>query len=319
MSELLIQARNLGRRYGRRVALRGVHLDLGPGELVALVGPNGSGKTTFLKLIAGFLRPSEGQVEVCGMDPARQRAAVMQQARFAFAPPPLYDQLSAREHLRFLAMASCSLPRQVRQHQVDAALERVGLLDRAEDRVATFSFGMRQRLALALALVPAPRLIVLDEPGDGLDPLAVRELRTLLLELSRDQHLGVLISSHLLEEAAHFADRWLVLHEGQTVFHGTTAELRADGEEIRVRVTDPSLGKQALAAAGLQLREAEGYLCLPPGSLTLEDAARLFDGSEARLLEFHVQAPQVQDALLARLERGFAGDDPGSSAGITAP
>ena len=210
-----VEVRGARRSFGRRVALDDVSLVVGPGEIVGLVGPNGSGKTTLLRLISGFLRPDAGDVRVFAIDPFRDQPRVMERTRFAFAPPALFETLTAEEHLRYLASIRANGMPPVSRTEIARTLETVGLADRAGDRVKTFSFGMRQRLALAQALLPTPKLLVLDEPTDGLDPLAVLELRDLLLRL-RDEHgLAILLSSHLLMEVEELVDGMLVLSEGR--------------------------------------------------------------------------------------------------------
>ncbi len=241
---LPIRVSGANRRFAARVALDGVDLEVRPGEIAALIGPNGSGKTTLLKLVAGFLRPDSGEVRVFGLDPARERPAVMRRTRFAFAPPALFEALTAREHLVHLVGIGGG---RAKASEIERALETVGLADRADERVRAFSFGMRQRLALAQALVPVPELIVLDEPTDGLDPLAVLELREVLRRL-RDEHgTAVLLSSHLLVEVEELVDRLLVLHEGRELFGGSPAEL--------LRETGAPTLERALLA---RLREVAG-------------------------------------------------------------
>lgn len=218
MDDLLIDGSGLGRVFGRRQALEGVDLTLSAGRIIALAGPNGSGKTTLLNIIAGLLRPTSGSVRIFGLDPFRRRTEVMRRAGFDFAPPPLYDILTAREHLRFLSAAGAGRRDRPDASQIDAALRIVGLAERAEDKVRTFSFALRQRLALAQGLVPTPRLLVLDEPTDGLDRQAILELRNILRQLCDEHRMSILLSSHLLIELERLADHLLVLNEGRALF-----------------------------------------------------------------------------------------------------
>ena len=225
--EPLITTTGLSKRYGRRIALSDFALRLDAGRITVLVGPNGSGKTTLLRAIAGLIKPTTGKVTVLGRDPWRERTAVMGAVRFAFAPPPLYSDLSARETMR--ALSDLHPRSTVDTRAIDTALDWVGLRDRADDRVRVYSFGMRQRLALALALVPLPRVLVLDEPTDGLDPLAVIELRTVLERLRTEHGVAILLSSHQLSEAQALADELIVLSDGHTLYRGTVADLLAAG------------------------------------------------------------------------------------------
>jgi ABC-2 type transport system ATP-binding protein len=289
-----------GRRFGARVALDGVHFELAPGRIAGLVGPNGSGKTTLLKLLAGFLEPDAGEVRVFGLDPFRARAQVMRRTRFAFAPPALFASLTAREHLVHLARLGGGERPSVAE--LERTLETVGLEGRADEPVRSFSFGMRQRLALAQALLPRPELLVLDEPTDGLDPLAVLELREVLRRL-RDEHgLAVLLSSHLLIEVDRLVDDMLVLAEGRAVFRGAPSELRRGGERLVIEAADAGLAEEALRARGLVPEtNGDGRLALPIGVLELEDAARLLAEAGTRLVGFQVERPSLESALLARL------------------
>jgi len=148
-SRPMIEVFQVGRRFGRRIALDGVDLSVQRGEIVALVGPNGSGKTTLLKLLAGFLRPTAGSVHVTGLEPYRNRPQVMTDVRFAFAPPALYANLTARETLRALTGIGARATERPTATEIHQALTTVGLADRADDRIRVYSFGMRQRLALA--------------------------------------------------------------------------------------------------------------------------------------------------------------------------
>jgi len=296
-----IAVRGLERRFGERIALDGVHLEVGPGEIVGLVGPNGSGKTTLLRVVAGFLRPYAGAVQVFGEAPFEKQALVMQRARFAFAPPALFERLTAREHLRYLsAIRRPSMPH-ASPRDLDEVLDRVGLRERAEEPVGSFSFGMRQRLILAQALLPLPELIVLDEPTDGLDPLAVLELRKILERLRDEAGLAVLLSNHLLIEIEELVDHMLVLVEGRAVYRGSPESMVAGRHSIRLGVDDAGRGAQLLRERGLEVGEVFGELELSSGALTLSDAADLFRGAGLELRSFREHVPSLEEALLERL------------------
>lgn len=269
---------------------------------MGLVGPNGAGKTTLLKLIAGFLCPHEGSVKVFGQDPFRQPKEVMACARFAFAPPALFDELTPREHLRHLVGLGVPRGKVPQPAEIDRVLELVGLLDRAQDRVGSFSFGMRQRLVLGLALLPTPGLLVLDEPTDGLDPLGILQLRGLLQELSEQQGVAVLLSSHLLGEVEELAHRMLVLNAGRTLFYGSPEELNAGSRCLRIRTSDQVAGQRLLESKGLKVLQTGTEIELPLGSIDAQDAALWLESAGLRLVEFRVHRPSLESALLTRIQ-----------------
>jgi ABC-2 type transport system ATP-binding protein len=300
MAGLLVETRGLERRFGARCALAGVELEVRAGEIVGLVGPNGSGKTTLLRILAGLLRPTAGMVRVAGFDPSVEREEVMRVARFAFAPPALLENLTAREHLAHFGGLGGA---RVVGAESERVLGAVGLAARADERVRSFSFGMRQRLTLALSLIPRPALLVLDEPTEGLDPLAVLELRGILAALRREQGLAVLLSSHLLLEIDQLVDRMLVLSEGRVLFSGAPAELVAGTERVRWRVSD--------AERALVLARARGLAAEPAGAGGIElavspplgEVAAWLAGHGITLEGYARERATLEQALLARLAR----------------
>ena len=313
MQETLVQTRGIERRFGYRVALQGVDLNLQAGQITALAGPNGSGKTTLLKILAGLLRPTSGSVRLFGLDPYPRRVDVMRQARFAFAPPPLYESLTGFEHMRYLSAAGLAWHQRPSQRQIDSALDTVGLLKRAGDKVRTYSFGMRQRLVLAQCLVPLPRLLVLDEPTDGLDPLAILELRNVLRELRNRHGIAIMLSSHLLVELEQLADQLLVLHEGRPLYQGPPSRLLADHGKLVLQVdADNDAAAAALQRSGCETTIENGKLILvDKDGISLDQAAELLRREKITLLAFHEQRPTLETVLLARLRQA------GSSAGAT--
>ncbi len=304
LHDTIIFLENACRRFGRRDALKNIDLQVRPGTMLGLIGPNGSGKTTLLKLLAGFIKTTSGTVRMFGYDPFTHRTQVMRRARFAFAPPPVYGALSAFEHLKFLSAAGVPQIERSGHSEIVRALETVGLAHRAHDKTATFSFGMKQRLGLAQALLPLPELLVFDEPTDGLDPLAVAELRGTLKRLQTEYGLTVVLSSHLLSEVEKLVDTLLALNEGGVIYCGTPAGLLEGGRRIEMRIEgELEAGIRALRRQGFN-PEMNGGNCLilPAGSIRLHEAASLLQKQGLRLIDFHEKRPRLADAYLQRLK-----------------
>lgn len=307
MPDSIIAVDGAGRRFGRRHALKGVNLEVRAGDMLGLIGPNGSGKTTLLKLMAGFIKTTSGRVRLFGLDPFAQRREVMRRARFGFAPPPIYGGLSAYEHLKFLAAAGVRRSEQASRGEILKALETVGLARRAHDKASTFSFGMKQRLGLAQALLPLPDLLVFDEPIEGLDPLAVEELRGILKHLQATFNLTIVLSSHLLNEVEKLVDTLLILNEGRPVYCGTPGGLLVGERRIEMRIAgNPTAGIDALRRHGFKPQlNGDQLLTLPAGSIALQDAADLLREAGLQLLAFHEKRPGLAQTYRQHLKNGF--------------
>lgn len=245
-----LEIANLHHRYGDRESLRGVSFSVPEGDLFALLGPNGGGKSTLFRILSTLLRPTAGAVDIFGIDALDNPAGARRLMGVVFQSPAVDPLLSVLENLRLhgylYGLRGPSLGR-----GIERALERFGLTDRTHDRVGTLSGGLRRRVELAKALLPEPRLLLLDEPSTGLDPLARRELLDELVRLRDDAGTTVVLTTHLMEEAAIF-DRVGILHEGRLVAIGSPASLIATigGEIISI---DPA-GDAAALASGIQAR-----------------------------------------------------------------
>jgi ABC-2 type transport system ATP-binding protein len=224
---LALHVRGLTRRYGRLVGLHGLDLDLAAGECVALIGANGSGKSTAVRTIAGLLEPSEGSVRIAGHDPHVEPEAEAARAALALVPdaPLLYDDLTVRQHLELVALAHGVVDDGVGA-RIEALLERLDLTARAGFLPAELSRGMRQKAALACALVRPASLLVLDEPVVGLDPQSQELLGTLLRE-AKSLGVAVLLTTHQMRFADGVADRAVLLGEGDVLDRGSWREVRA--------------------------------------------------------------------------------------------
>jgi ABC-2 type transport system ATP-binding protein len=224
--------RAVGKRYGRQTVLENVDLDLRPGEVLGLLGPNGAGKTTLIKILLGLVTPATGEVSVFGCDLFSRRRDALARVGAVIEAPVFFEYLSAFENLRSLA----ALTGPVSCDQVLATLAAVGLREVAERPVRTFSYGMKQRLGIAQALLPAARLLILDEPSNGLDPHGIAGIRRLVRELPRRLGLSVLVSSHLLGEIEQMCDRYLILHRGRKIAEGRVDEVRARAATVAVEL-----------------------------------------------------------------------------------
>ena len=216
----------LVRRFGPVTAVDGVSLSVEPGEIVGFLGPNGAGKTTTLRVVSGLLRPDAGTVSIAGHALASEPLAAKRSLGFVPDRPYLYERLTAYEFLAFVA-ALYDVPAETARERGEALLQRLGLLGEARDLIESYSLGMRQKTALAAALLHDPPLLLLDEPLVGLDPHGARVLKDLLRERAA-RGAGVLVSTHLLDVAERLCDRVVILSRGGVVASGTFATLRGD-------------------------------------------------------------------------------------------
>ena len=229
-SEPMIRAQGLTRHFGDFAAVDGIDLDIGRGEIFGVLGPNGAGKTTTLRMLVGLLRPSSGSITVDGVDMvARPQDA---RARIAFLPdtPYLYDKLTAREFVHFVAGLYMVPPEQTAR-RAEELLDLFGLADRVDDLLEGFSHGMRQKVVMVAALVHDPKVLFLDEPTVGLDPRSARLLRDILRQLA-DRGTTVVLSTHILEIAERMCDRITIIDKGKVVAMGTVAELHQLADKL---------------------------------------------------------------------------------------
>ena len=245
-----ISFNKLTKRYGSVLAVDGLSFDVQPGTVTGFLGPNGSGKTSTLRMLLGLAVPTSGTATIDGV-PYHQLPNPVRQVGAALDSNTFHPGRSAAQHLRIITTAT-GLPRR----RVDEVLGLVGLADVAGRRVGGFSLGMRQRLSLAGALLGDPGVLVFDEPLNGLDPDGIRWLRGLLRTLAA-QNRTVFLSSHLLTEVAQTVDEVVVLSRGRLVTHTTLADLTARTSVVRARTTDAPRLLDVLAAAGLQVRLAD--------------------------------------------------------------
>lgn len=297
-----VEIQGVSQRYGSMTVLHDLNLNLGEGEVLGLFGHNGAGKTTSMKLILGLLSPSEGQVKVLGRAPNDPQ--VRRQLGYLPENVTFYPQLSGRETLRHFARLKGAA-----QSQVDELLEQVGLAHAADRRVKTYSKGMRQRLGLAQALLGEPRLLLLDEPTVGLDPIATQELYQLIDRL-RQRGTSIILCSHVLPGVEAHINRAAILAKGRLQAVGSLSQLRAEaGLPVRIRAsgiserdswlqrwTDAGHSARGLSETSLEVVAINGH------KLVL--LRQLLGESEPEDIEIH--QPSLEDLYRYYMER--AGD-----------
>jgi ABC-2 type transport system ATP-binding protein len=255
-----------GLRRRERRALDGLDLVVAPGDIHGFLGPNGSGKTTTLRILLGLVTPDAGEVRLLGRSVPSELAAAVPEIGSVVEAPRFFPSFSGRRNLDLLARVAG-----LERARVDEALEIVGLTDRARDRVKGYSLGMRQRLGIAQALMKRPRLLLLDEPTNGLDPAGIREVRRLMAHLA-STGVTVLLSSHLLSEVQQICTSVTIVAQGRAVRTGTVDAVLAGGSAARVRlkVTDPAAATAVLAEAGLATAQQDSWLMVtgaPPSDV----------------------------------------------------
>lgn len=227
-----IETRGLSKRFRKRTAVHPIDLLVPSGSLFGYLGPNGAGKTTTIRMLLGLARPTNGSAQLLGHDVPGGLAGVRKRLGSVLEDPAFYPKLTARQNLQVLSRLSSD---ERATQRIGPLLERAGLGDRADDKVRTYSHGMRQRLGLAAALLHDPELIILDEPATALDPAGIRDVRA-LLESLKEEGKTVFLSSHLLTEVEQLCDHVAVVSKGSLAYQGSLAGLTEGAARVRVRI-----------------------------------------------------------------------------------
>jgi len=252
----MIELKNVLKVFGNRTAVQDLTLTVPAGAIYGLLGHNGAGKSTTIGMMLGQVWPTQGEVRVGGYEVSSHRHLALQKVGAIFEAPVFYDYLSGWRNLEILSHYTGPTS----AARIREVIDWVGLTGREKAKVRTYSHGMRTRLALAQALLPNPELLILDEPGDGLDPEGIHELRLTILRLNRELGLTILLSSHLLNEVEQLCTGIAVLNQGRKVFEGTLADIRTDRHWLRLRTNDFAAAARELRAAGLITDDREGRL-----------------------------------------------------------
>jgi ABC-2 type transport system ATP-binding protein len=255
----VIHAAGLTKRFGELEAVKGIDLDVQPGEIFGFLGPNGAGKSTTINMLCTLMRPTGGTATVAGFDVDRQQADVRARIGLVFQDPSLDGQLTARENLQFHAFVY-SVPSAERKQRIAEVLEMVELTDRANSRVMTFSGGMKRRLEIARGFLHTPRILFLDEPTLGLDPQSRNQLWTHVKHLNETEGTTVFLTTHYMDEADRVAQRIAIIDHGAIVALGSPQELKAQTgaetlEDAYLALTGSSIRDERADAGADQMRQ----------------------------------------------------------------
>jgi ABC-2 type transport system ATP-binding protein len=294
----VIEVTNLTKRYNGVAVVNGISFSVARGEIFGLLGPNGAGKTTTILMLLGLSEISDGQARVLDRDPVREPLAVKRQVGYLPDQIGFYDNLTAAENLRYTARLM-GFERSEREERIKSSLGHVGLGEVANNRVGTFSRGMRQRLGLAEILMKEAQIAILDEPTSGLDPQATAELLNIIRDL-KNHGVSVLLSSHLLERVQSVCDRVALFSQGNIVLIGTVPELGRQvlggGFRVEVEAQGQGLAERIAAIPGVQRVEPAGanrFLLLADHDVRPEAASAVV-AAGGRLLRLSVEEPSLE-------------------------
>ena len=296
MSDVALQTENLTKRFGARTAVDRLTIRVEREDIYGFLGPNGAGKSTTLRMLLGLVKPSSGAIKFPVNDSSWEYLRARSRVGAIIETPAFYENFSARRNLQLLA----SLSGGVSKKRVEEVLDIVGLRERAGDPVKVYSYGMRQRLGIAQALLPTPQLIILDEPTNGLDPQGIHETRKLIRRLRDEFRLTVLLSSHLLTEIEQLCNRVGIIHEGRLLYEGGPESLLAPTSLYKVRVDDLARAVEVLSKEpGLTVSQnGASFLKIDADPQRLAEANALLVGSGIKVYELSPVQQSLEEAFL---------------------
>jgi ABC-2 type transport system ATP-binding protein len=302
---VVIQAEGLRRTFGSVHAVEGLSFEVGEGEVFGLLGPNGAGKTTTIRLLACLIRPTGGSAKVCGFSITSEPTKVRKRVGILTENPSLYERLTAQENMEFFAKAY-GVPAANIQPRITELLEFFDLQGRGSEVVGRFSRGMKQKLSIARALVHSPPVLLLDEPTANLDPESSKEVRTMIIQLSKREKCVVLLSTHRLDDAEKLCDHVMVIHKGRSIAVDSPEALRKKMAgpqvlEVQLRNENASAAEAVRHFPSVKSFQEEGKRLL----LTLDDHEASTPGIVAaivaaggQILSVYVRAHSLEDAYL---------------------
>ncbi|WP_027625493.1 ABC transporter ATP-binding protein [Clostridium lundense] len=236
----IMKVKDVSKKIKRRTIIDNMSFEINEGQICGFIGPNGAGKTTMIRLLTGLIKPNEGEILINGIDVTKNRKEALMNIGAIVEAPIFFNYMTGKEILNNLVRLHPNIPKKERESRVEEVLKIVDLDKRCQDKVSTYSLGMKQRLGIAQALLGNPEIIILDEPANGLDPIGMKDLREIILKLNREYNITFLVSSHLLDELQKICTSFVIINEGVLKFKGTSEELlsidKGNIEDIFIKI-----------------------------------------------------------------------------------
>ena len=301
--ETALKINNITKKYGQRTVLNGVSFETYPGEVFGLLGPNGAGKTTLIKLITGLINIESGEIEIFGKSLNKDYENAMNYLGAIVENPEMYKYMTGMQNIRQYAR----MRKNVTQERIDEVVHLVGLTNRINEKVSKYSLGMRQRLGVALALLHKPKLLILDEPTNGLDPMGIKNLRDILIDISHKEGICVLVSSHLMSEMELMCDRVAIINEGNVIKLDTIENLLSlsNGDKISYSYTtsDNEKAKQLFCEnETIEVTDKDEEICV---SVPIDNHLEIIASLTASLINNNVSVYTVTRIDNQNLEEAF--------------
>lgn len=294
MSNITLSVQNLSKKIGKKEIIKNINFELKEGEVFGFLGPNGAGKTTTIRMIVGLIKPTSGSIQICGYNVKKSFSKAMERLGCIVENPELYPYLTGWENLKFFARMLSDID----DTRIQEVVDLVGLKDRIHDKVKTYSLGMRQRLGIGQALLSRPKVLILDEPTNGLDPSGIREMRQFIRFLAKEEGLSVLVSSHLLSEIQLLCDRVSIILNGEIIHTESVQDLLAHQEKLIWRFSPMKKGIEILEKVSPSVKVSEDKVITPYLEEEVGTWSSMLFAANVEIKEMNRQIPSLESLFL---------------------
>jgi len=294
MNDITLSVQHLRKKIGKREIIKDISFELKSGEVFGFLGPNGAGKTTTIRMLVGLIKPTSGTIHICGYDVKKDFSKAMERLGCIVENPELYPYLTGWENLEYFSR----MLNNIDSNRIEEIVELVGLTERIHDKVKTYSLGMRQRLGIGQALLSKPKVLILDEPTNGLDPSGIREMRHFIRYLAEKEGLSVLVSSHLLSEIQLLCDRVSIILHGKIIHTESVHTLLTQKEKLFWRFTPLEKGLKILQTVAPSVQVQDDIVITPFIETEVSKWSKLLFEANIEIKEMNRQIPSLENLFL---------------------
>lgn len=296
--ENVLEVKNISKKIGKKMIIQNINFEIKKGEVFGIVGPNGAGKSTLIKTMLGLYKPTEGTTIINGYDVIKDFENALQEVGAIIENPEAYDYLTAKKNMEIFSRMYGRVDKQ----QIDELLKLVKLEDRKNYRVRTFSLGMKQRLGIAISLIPNPKLLILDEPTNGLDPIGIKELRDLIKNVSKEKGTAVLISSHILSEIELICDRIAIIDNGEIIeiIEPKKVDENIEIIDVGLKVEDVTKTYEFLLSKGISSIVKDDYIFVKTTKKNIPSINKLLLDNGIMVYEIKMMKKSLEDEFVER-------------------